>query len=388
MIPAMSFESLGRRERPQDNDRGVNRLERDQEVTASWKDRVERTARLAGLAAAIAAPAGLAQAGEINFSNAADQGEVTRMLTETPSSGKITLASGESVKIPTTADHFNKVTVFSPREGHAWRVVILFQQNHLHTAEEMQGFSTDARRAALDAVERSQKIIYEEIETLGKKGTIKSVCQEGIIASPDNKSAKELTKSLTDPELFDTLTTELVAPYLSVAHDATTEYFDLFKREGGLDITGLVEIKTHLEPIFHTIGKQYPHVLGAAEIAASKGVIPLCAAEEQATYDGAWSPDVSAIMARPSTQWTPEEAKLIKEKVVDDREDAALRQTLNQKGSVVAIEFGAAHTFTAATARWNEAHPHQQVMLVQADAFQAIAPVTVSVPQNGSAELK
>ena len=384
MIAAMSFEFMGRKERPKESKTSVERAENMQAQRVLWQERVERTARLAALAAAIAAPAGLAHAGEIDLTSADEQTEISRSFDVTPSSGKIVLASGETVQIPTTADHFNKVTVYAP--PHASRVLIFFQPNHLHIAEEMQGLSDRAKLAGLGAVEQSQKIIYEELEKLGKKGVIKSVCQEGVIATPDNKNARNLIKSLSDPKQFNSTTTTLVGPYLFAAQEATTQYFDLTNKPGELDAAENDKIKKRFEPYFHSIAQQYPHVVGAAEILASKGVISLCGAEEQDTYAASWGPDVRAIMARPPSEWTADERKLVKKKVVDDREGAALRQTLAQEGSTVALEFGAGHKFTAAIMRWNINHPNQQIALVQADAFQAVAPEATLATKNAPTE--
>jgi hypothetical protein len=386
MIPFMSFESLGHRERPQRNDdEEFDQAEQRGTLENVWEERIERMARFAALTAALVAPAGLAHAGEIDLSNATERSEVAHALDAKPSTGSITLASGETVQIPTKADHFNKVTVYTPREGKAWRVVILFQQNHLLTAEDMQGFSDDAKRAYLDAVERSQKIIYEELETLGKKGVIKSVCQEGIIASPDNKNAKDVIGNIADPKQFDAMTTRYVGPYLPAAQEAADRYYGLTLRPGEPNAAESDEL-TRIEPFMHSIRLQDPHVLGAAEIwaaesaAKSKGVNHLCGAEEPETYAAAWAPEVRAIMVRPPAEWTLDGAALVKKRVVDDREDAALRQTLAQKGPVVALEFGAGHAFTAATMRWNIKHPLQQIALVQADAFQL---ATVDVKTAG-----
>jgi hypothetical protein len=358
---------------------GIESL-RPKDATAKELDRTERFARakewfdksvrVASLALMFQSPPGMAME-SVGSPTPEEQAMINTTLEKIDAPSTVRLASGNIIHLPTKRDGFQGVTVYEPRGTLPERIVFIFQGNHSHTAEELEGLSPGGKRDMLDAVERSQKHIYDELVRLKKSGVISTACEEGVIGDR-GQMENHVRDFKTSPER---LIAGAVAPYIPKVGQ-TLERYDMLTKKTSRTPEENHELQGRINPVLRQIWGKYEHVQGAATAYAIEGGIPLCGAEKQETYDASWQDAIRSISLRPASTWTSEERTEIHQKVYRDRERAALQVAMNSSGSseVPVISYGTAHDFRTVVAAYDNEHPDHPIAAAMIDAFEAYMP--------------
>jgi hypothetical protein len=236
----------------------------------------------------------------------------------------------------------------------------------VHNAEQLAPLHlTDAKKLdQLERVEQSQAHIYKELATLQQQGVITSACEEGLTA----EHAKQYNDDLK--ETFGLTTVLAVADYDPHTKGVYDRYAALMAKPA-VTSEEAREMQKEIFPYFEEVVTHYPHVIGGATRLAFDGKIALCGAEEKQTYDASDQPHINEVQARYFAHETvsADELSELRTVVYRDREMAALQEAEKQSGDAVALDYGAAHDFTATVAKWNIEHPQDRIALVKINAF-------------------
>lgn len=234
----------------------------------------------------------------------------------------ITLASGETVRIPSP-----KTTplreLYVPKDGEKPRsLVLLFKQTHYSSYAAQALTDPVARWWLLSRTMHSQKSIYDSLKDMKNSLPLKSICVEGVVDGDENELLEYYSESLPD-----------------VVFRRTEMYVEGHDADSGRDHKG------------------NSYIIGGGTLLALEGNVQLCGAESRTTYNAAWSDYIVELEKK-----NPKHPDVLKA-VFEDREDAALFFASRQNQSVVSLSYGEGHYLPDALDRFNESNAENQLAL-------------------------
>lgn len=304
----------------------------------------------------------------IHDANAAAFTVESQMLSENISTGKVRLSSGEEITIPKPGELFERVMVYTPEGKDPDRLIILFSQTHILSAERMKEYTAAERKTSLEEANESQRRIYQGLEQLVDAKTLKTVCSEGVT---DWNMAKNMVRSSSEDPV--SRIAKGMVPYFPgsdfehIIKQSDEIMEQHYKKSGDID-EAFTSQKIFLEsnPLVKQYVNEYKYVIGADDLLAMEGKLTLCPGEQKAAYDNLMNdPYFKFLESKPRTTWTVHDEAFYKKTLLEDRESGSIEMVMDSvSDKVTALSFGAHHDFTNNIVEWNSQHPDQQIGLV------------------------
>lgn len=343
---------------PESEDKKLFALHRQREQFLKLKEWTERTARIA------AAVVVLSNAPNLYPAAVEQSPDTLTGLDVHESDGSITTASGHTFEIPKAGGALERVTVYAPKGEKPDRVVVVYEQSHPVTEEDLQNINaTEQYRARILAkIRYTQQVIYNQLKAAPRHDDKPTVCTEGIADDVAGQHAADYVQFFQEEPL--TAISQAIGNLVDPAARAIFKRYDELTLSKGLTQAEVYELKNEIAPKMTPFLKSENLIANnAAVVLATEGQVHLCGAEEGAAHNAAFSASIKALEHK--SHWTPAEYRYHHKVVIEDRNDAALRRTVAQGKELAYVVYGADHDFGAATARWDATHPGEQIAVVQ-----------------------
>ncbi len=358
----MKFESFNQPKNvaPAESVEGDN-ISVEKEPEQSIEERSNKLAQFALAALTFYGVADVAEMLVLRDGGASAYAAESQTLSESVSTGRVRLSSGEEIVIPKPGSTFDRVKVYMPEGKAPDRLILLFSQTHRVSKQQLEGYSPQVMMEFLEQANDSQHRIYEGLKQLVDQGSLYSVCSEGVT-----------NWGITNSDLKDysTQSTSSIARILvnyfpgSEFERAVEESKQVWQQQ--YDATGdgsNFEAITKSYPEITNYVDKYKYTVGATELLAATGKLIPCPGESEEA--SAASEQYGYLFKKPRNEWTQEEAHAFSKFIFEDRENAAIKTIMtNMPDPVVGLSFGAAHDFTNNIDEWNARNPDQQIGLV------------------------